>query len=188
MVLFKGVKNDETNADIGWRKENNAIAYEEGYLTAAQKLSEGFSDLYVKDKDTLIFPIIFLYRQYLELSLKSIMKELSVELKHDLSKSIHKHSLLNIWDNVEKLYSKYISLHTNNRLIFTKQADLAQSRKIIIEFDKVDSGSFTFRYATDKKDKNILNGINYISLGHFEKSIGLLLDVIKSIRETIAHA
>ena len=76
MSLFKDIVKDLSNADIGWMNDK-ASFYEYGYLLAAEKLSVDYEKLHVQEKDSLIFPIIFLYRQHIELSLKGIIRELA---------------------------------------------------------------------------------------------------------------
>ena len=60
MALFKGVVKDRTNADIGWM-QNRSPFYINGYRIAAEKLSENFGQLSTHEKDSLIFPIVYLY-------------------------------------------------------------------------------------------------------------------------------
>ena len=65
--LFEGIEKDCTNADIGWMI-NKSPFYNEGYKIAARELTVDYGDRLTNEKDTLVFPIVFLYRQYLELT------------------------------------------------------------------------------------------------------------------------
>ncbi|MFK0569849.1 hypothetical protein [Endozoicomonas sp.] len=81
MTLFKGVPKDPTCANIKWMKSNRAPFYQHGYKLAADKLCSDFELLHVSENDSLIFPIIFLHRHYIELPTKDII----YKLRHLLS-------------------------------------------------------------------------------------------------------
>lgn len=186
MELFKGIEKDETNADIGWIV-SKASTYEYGYLKAAQILSKGYSEHYVIDKDSLIFPIIFLYRQHIELSIKSIIRKLDKRLVNERKDNIlEKHRLLDLWDEMIKLYTLYIS--QNNLLQVFISPPLNKEREIVKEFHKVDQDSFSFRYSTSKDGNELLKDITYISLDHFQTQISTVVDAIDKISETLAHS
>jgi len=119
--LFEGIKKDRTNADIGWML-NKAPFYNEGYKTAARELTVNYGDRHTNEKDTLVFPIVFLYRQYLELTLKDIIRELYRKLGYNINdKILSQHKLfesprvcerlnnLRNW-NYEKIKSLYIRI------------------------------------------------------------------------------
>ncbi|MEN8280094.1 hypothetical protein [Acinetobacter gerneri] len=185
MELFKGIAKDKTNADIGWMN-SKASAYEYGYLRAAQILSINYENHHTIDKDSLIFPIIFLYRQHIELSLKSIIRNLYIKLqvkKHD--QLLGKHKLLLLWDKTIELYSEYVN-KKKPTLLFTNQ-NFKEERKIISEFNLIDEDSFSFRYSTDKKGNELLNDISYISLNNFQLKISIVIKTIENIFNTILH-
>ena len=96
------------------------------------------------DINTLVFPIVFLYRHYLELKLKSIIKEgyavfgvrKNVPETHDL----------------EKLWNKANELSIKAEIgIKKKYRDIVFS--CIKDFAKIDPFSEAFRYPTKKKRK-----------------------------------
>lgn len=186
MSLFQGIKKDLTNADIGWRKDK-APAFEYGYRLAAEKLATGFEKLDTRSKDTLIFPIIFLYRQHIELALKGIIMELDHLLGNARKdKILESHKILNLWDEVEKLYSQFISKNSLH-LIFTPLKS-TKERAVIIDFNKLDEDSFSFRYATDKQGNELLSSVDYISLNNFQIQISIVLQYLDNVMETISHA
>jgi len=186
MSLFKGIKHDFSNADIGWNS-NKAPAYEYGYKLAAEKLAVGFEDLGTRDKDSLIFPIIFLYRQHIELSLKSIIRELDFNLGNNRQNNIlGRHKLLDLWDESEKLYNQYIQQNFIG-LIFTGSST-TKERVVVKDFNKLDEDSFSFRYSTDKNGTDNLESVDYISLNHFQSNISIVIKHIENIHETLAHA
>ena len=186
MNLFKGIKKDLSNADIGWMNDKSH-AYEYGYKLAAEKLSEGYENLDTRAKDSLIFPIVFLYRQHIELSLKSIIRELDFKLGNNRQDQILKrHKVLNLWDESEKLYNQFLQDNPIS-LIFTK-SKATKERSIICDFNKLDEDSFSFRYSTDTRGQETLDGIEYISLNNFQSQISIVIERIEKIIETLSHA
>ena len=67
-----------TNASVNWGGDT---LYIDGYKTAADTLVNHVArDRYTSD--TLVYPIVFSYRQYLELMLKALLEEASPTLPH----------------------------------------------------------------------------------------------------------
>ena len=60
------------NACLNWTNDTLEL-YVIGYKEAADKLVENIMDT-PRYQDTLVFPICFLYRQYIELRLKELIK------------------------------------------------------------------------------------------------------------------
>lgn len=186
MNLFKGIKKDSTNADLGWISDKSS-AYIRGYKLAAEKLSKGYEHLDTQDKDALIFPIIFLYRQHIELSLKSIIRELEIKLNNNRKpKELNHHKLLRLWDESEKLYSQFLQDNSVG-LVFTKP-EATKERSIINDFNKVDEQSFSFRYSTNKDNIKTLENIDYISLNNFQTQVSIVIERIEKIIETLSHS
>ncbi|EGR0291316.1 hypothetical protein FMH10_15725 [Vibrio parahaemolyticus] len=182
--LFEGIKKDRTNADIGWML-NKAPFYNEGYKTAARELTVNYCDRLTNEKDTLVFPIVFLYRQYLELTLKDIIRELDRKLGYNRNdKILSQHKLLPLWDTAIKQYDALIK-RDNITLVFTPK--LTKERKIVNQFNQIDGDSFSFRYATDKKGNGTLKGIEYISVDNFKNQIELVVTYVDRMVETLCH-
>ena len=180
--LFEGIKKDSSNTDIGWMHDK-APFYNEGYKIAARELSTEYEKRTTKEKDTLVFPIIFLYRQHLELTLKDLIRELDLKLNFQRkNKILENHALLPLWVEAIKQYEKYISVN-NITLVFTPS--LKNEIEIVRQFNQIDGGSFSFRYATDKKGKSSLNNIDYISVNNFESQIEKVVIYLEKMIETL---
>ncbi len=183
LLRNKAVK-DRTNADIGWMI-NKSPFYNEGYKIAARELTVGYGDRLTNEKDTLVFPIIFLYRQYLELALKDIIRELDRKLGNKRNdKILSQHKLLPLWDAAVEQYEALIK-QDNITLVFTPK--LTKERKIVNQFNQIDEDSFSFRYATDKKGNETLEGIEYISVDNFKNQIELVVTYVDGMIETLCH-
>jgi hypothetical protein len=180
--LFKGVAKDLSNADIGWMHDKSPF-YNEGYKTAARELSTDYEKRDTKEKDTLVFPIIFLYRQYIELTLKDLIRETDLKLNFQRNdKILENHALLPLWDEAIKQYEEHISVN-NITLVFTPT--IKKERSIVNQFNQIDGGSFSFRYATDKQGNDYLNNIDYISVNNFKSQIETVVVYLEKMIETL---
>lgn len=185
--LFEGISRDPTNANIGWINDRSPL-YSEGYKIAARELTQDYGNRLTTEKDTLAFPIIFLYRQYIELTLKDLIRELDNELGHTRDdKILTFHKLLPLWDEAIQLYEKFIKSN-GITLIFTSGLKSEKSRLIVNQFNEIDENSFSFRYATDKEGNKNLEELNYISVDNFKFQVELVVTYIENMIETICHA
>ena len=118
--------------------------YIAGYKDAADLLVESVAKR-EGAADSLIFPIVFLYRHYLELRLKSLLDDGSRLLNLDYKqKSVHEFSKL--WPEVRKILVK---------LWPNEEGDELEAMDSLIEqFEKVDPRSTSFRYPKDFQGNN----------------------------------
>jgi len=183
--LFKGIKKDLSNAHIGWVQDNsNFISH--GYLIGARKLTSNFSTLSVRDRDSLSFPIVFLYRQHIEVTLKILINWLH-NIKGTTSPEgmLGRHKLLPLWDETTTMYFELIETCSIS-LVFTENKG-GNERAIINEFNKVDEDSFSFRYAEDKKRNKNLQDIEYISIDFFKEEIEKVVSFLEKVNDTLSH-
>lgn len=123
----------------------------EGYKNSAFELLDnliGKEDVDWLNLDSKIFPIIFIFRQYLELILKQTLrfeKLIKEEIQSDELGFKRIHSLEELWNelkpNIQSRYKKY-DQKTQDEL-FEKDVIIDN---IILEFENLDGGSFAFRY------------------------------------------
>lgn len=139
--------------------------YAEGYKKAGDIAVQ-----YVIDnkwyQDFLIFPIVFLYRHYLELRLKELLVVSSMLLDQEVSVPTH-HDLVLLWKqvrpNLERVWRDEQSRHNHDRI-----------GERLEELSNADLRSFGFRYPVDTKGEPTLVGLVHINLKH-------LRDVIQGI-------
>jgi hypothetical protein len=112
-----------------------------GYKEAADRLVAASDAAY--RRHTLGGPILFLYRHYVELHLKSLLLDAG-ELLDDPQNVPPKHYLRTLWDRVRALLLK-ISPGSDEQGPWFSRAD-----DIIAELDALDATSFAFRYPVDK--------------------------------------
>lgn len=117
-----------------------------------------------QDKDLLVFPIIFNYRHYIELSLKSLIADYGPVVGVDANWKTH--DLLVLWQTLKDVFDLYgIDDPDGTDSIVTSMID---------EFAKVDPGSFSFRYPRDR------NG-NQIPMAHNEVDLAAMADAMKAL-------
>ena len=155
-IFASGLK-DETMptlvVDAFWKYnaflEPNWVLYVEGYKNAADYLVE--RSVSEHEMDFLVYPIIFLYRHYLELQLKDLFQQLREY--HNLSCELsYNHDLTQLWNKIRPLMEK----NSN------KSEDIENNNHIearIKEFVRIDKGSFSFRYPVDKQGTSSLRNV-----------------------------
>lgn len=132
------------NAHIAENKFLRLAFMKKGYNEAA-KLMVASTTKDPTQRDVLVFPIIFNYRQFLELSLKYLLASYGavVGVKPNWST----HDLAVLWGKVLVMLEKY----------GTEDPDKADPivGKVILEFAKIDPGSYSHRYPVDRQGKPI---------------------------------
>ena len=92
------------NACLNFAHDRSSwYGYYEGYKNAGDILVR-YVDKQKSDQDTLVFPIVFMYRHYLELILKEINRMSSIVLEKDCLKT---HDLDILWNVDKKITRKY---------------------------------------------------------------------------------
>lgn len=145
-------------------------AYAVGYKQAADFLVERVSQER-RYQDTLVYPIAFLYRQYLELRLKQLILAgralLDIQSNED---NLH-HGIDKLWKQCRNILEMIEPDETAD--------DFDDINKCIAEFTLIDPSSTAFRYPTDKAGNPSLEGLNHVNLRNLAEimdNIAALLD------------
>lgn len=117
------------SGELGWPR------YLEGYRMAAQLVLDQIVRT-GSDQDFLLYPLVFLYRQHLELQLKLVI-HLGRQLHGGRGAPMKTHSLTALWD---------VAIQHIRRVWPDDEHDTAAIRTDLEEFDSLDSGSYAFRY------------------------------------------
>lgn len=146
------------------------IGYVEGFLRAA--------DLAVQhvlktgnDQDYLVYPIVFCYRQHLELRIKGLLLDACCLLGESLpSKELMgKHKLMPIWRMLCPLLDR----------IFDNASELMIVGDRLQEFEDLDPDSFAFRYATSKAGKSLLpKDLEQVNLENLRDTMQKIADML----------
>ncbi|MCX5867012.1 MAG: hypothetical protein NT009_05940 [Proteobacteria bacterium] len=142
--LFKGVPDQNDEIWNGHRDRQWSL-YPYGYQKAFQLLgSEALKD--DAAKQVLIFPIIFLFRHYIELTLKQII-EIGNPILGKQSKYDPIHKIEELWDQAKKIIIKVYPEGKNE--------DLSTVDDCMKEIIKKDPKSLVFRYPEDPKKTEV---------------------------------
>ncbi|HLO71802.1 MAG TPA: hypothetical protein VK167_13070 [Flavipsychrobacter sp.] len=170
--------------DIGeWRNDalldyvtNKLSFYADGYLHGANALvDQCYQDHTLND--ILIYPMVFLYRQYIELRLKEIIFGLKYCLGDDPSFPKH-HKIDILWKDFKFLY-KSIGEENNSDV-------LNNGGRLINELSQIDPLSMAFRYPVDK-DGNDTIKLKRISISNLQSVINKLANLLDAISDQVAY-
>jgi len=163
-------------ADVDWwhnaclnRFHDNWSLYADGYKRAGDLLVEYIKDAR-SDQDFLVYPIVFLYRQYLELRLKELIRDGNQLL--DVPQEFPKHHKIDkLWGQCRRILEQVWPEGPTE--------DLDAVEECIRQFSEKDPSSIAFRYPTDKDGNPSLPDLRYINLRNLSEvmaRIGSLLD------------
>lgn len=161
--LFRWEEDCHFNACLNWYIPNLATvarSYKEGADALARAVREGDATL-----DTVILPIVFMYRQYIELSLKDAVQTARAIEGKNASYPKH-HNLKDLWAEAKELVKQHYGMDTPREIDFVGPC--------IEDIHEHDPESFSFRYPTDKKGKKNLSGLSHINLRNLYETMNRL--------------
>lgn len=115
------------------------------------------------DQDVLVYPIAFLYRQYIELQLKDVIRESRILLGEG-NGFPNSHDIKNLWELANQLMKRIITRVDKTVGGYITKVDLAKINEVISDFSEIDPESFAFRYPEDQDGKNTMQGLSHINI------------------------
>ncbi|MDU4800953.1 MAG: hypothetical protein E6X81_08125 [Clostridium butyricum] len=178
-IFSQKYSNSYGVGQIGWQKNVEkslgiegliSSGYIMGYKSVADDLVEECYNTALAD--TYVFPIVFLYRQYIELLLKNIYFKFNSDEQKEKIIFIrkHGHKLSKVWKKVKEL------MEENNY----KKSDIQFIESFIKEFEKNDPNSFNFRYFVNKDFTATLPNEIYVNLLGLKEAIDKVDDILYS--------
>ncbi|HRO32050.1 MAG TPA: hypothetical protein PLQ03_01415 [Brevundimonas sp.] len=161
--LFTVSSDWDGNATLTEPAHNRMVLMMAGYKRAADLMVAHATDDR-GDRDTLVFPILFNYRQFIELSLKYLIATYGPTVEIEAIWKSHDLSVL--WARFQAVLEGFAVTDPDG-------ADEAVGR-IVAEFAAVDPGSFSHRYPVDTKGRPI-----ELALGHVD--LVVLADVMTAV-------
>jgi hypothetical protein len=159
-------------------------AYALGYFEAARRVWESIKASEVPI-DVTVYPLAYLYRQGIELSIKHLCYYLSAayssgntpELTHGLSEN---------WHRLRRLLEEHAEQNNYGEL----QSDqLDAIGRLLSDFEKMDADSFVFRYPASKKGDLYLQNQSRIDLVQMNRILEAAShwfeDVMEGVREDL---
>ncbi|HHT96569.1 MAG TPA: hypothetical protein GXZ90_01580 [Clostridiales bacterium] len=188
--LFIEGKDPTTYAYFGWAHEfgmdTEFYGYVEGYKEAGDILVENAIGADLADnkiRDTLIFPILFSYRQFLELRVKMNYIKFSLEDNSSKKEFINKtsHDLKRAWDDYVK------PLVLEDAKLINMMDEINQLQSYIYEFNDLDPDGFRFRYPINKKLDSLNKDWEYLDLVNLKHRMNEMYDLMEDIEYMLAH-
>ena len=139
---FVVADNPYDNANIADSEFARLCLMTEGYKAAADLMVKATTDDH-RTRDILVFPIIFNYRQFLELSLKYQLAIFGPEVW--IKPNWNSHDLAKLW-------SEFLAMLEHYGTEDPDEADPVVGT-IILEFAKIDPRSDSYRFSVDRKGK-----------------------------------
>jgi hypothetical protein len=148
-----------------------------GYREAADILVEGAREQYSL-RGSLVYPIIFLYRHFLELELKYVLTTYGLYLGQPAD-----------WENhdLEKLWIKVRGVIDHFALNEDKEGTDA-IEACIVEMAKIDRGSFTFRYPVSKKGEPLSLALESLDLVNLRMTMEKIHNFFLGVDGQLDHA
>jgi hypothetical protein len=165
--LFTTAEDWWNNACLNYSRDGWTL-YALGYKDAADLLVSHIEDG-GRRQDTLVYPILFLYRQYLELALKELIRD--ARILEDIDEPFPKTHLIDeLWRIAQALLQQ---LSSDEPIDY-----LEEIGRLIGEFSKVDPTSMAFRYPEDRDGNPSLLGISHINLRNVKEVIGKIAIIL----------
>lgn len=156
--------------NFGFAEDGYAI----GYRRAAERLVEHVVQSH-EDQDTLVYPVVFCYRQYIELRTKSLLVQSSRLLgRSDPDpRLLTRHELTPIWEALEPLLVEVFS---------DGRGQYGHIGRCVAEFADLDRRSFTFRYPTTTGgEPSLPAGLFHISLTNLRAVMDKVADALEAL-------
>jgi hypothetical protein len=165
--LFTTAEDWWNNACLNYSRDGWTL-YALGYKDAADLLVSHVEDG-GRSQDTLVYPILFLYRQYLELALKELIRDARIleEIDEPFPKT---HRIDELWRICQTLLRQ---ISSDEPIEY-----LDEIGRLIGEFSKVDPTSMAFRYPEDRDGNPSLPGISNINLRNVKEVIGKIAIIL----------
>lgn len=147
-------------------------AYVAGYKEAADRLVAGIAEG-LHGQDMLVFPILFLYRHYLEVSIKELIKECQPMLGitppakpkiEQRNMAAQGHDLDGLWSYLKGLLP---GIYPGIPDVVLEEID-----RVVVAFHRHDEAGDAARYPVDLSGQRTLSGLNAINLRKLSEDMG----------------
>jgi hypothetical protein len=166
-------------SDAGWG--SRWTLYSLGYKEAADRLVESVNAGEGR-QDMLVYPIVFLYRHYLELSIKELTRELW-DLRGEADALVHDHQLMAMWSKLFELVDA--QWPSPNALVH--EPDRTAALEVIRAFTEHDRTGDAFRYPVFRDGTGTLRKVDEVNILRFQREIGRVVTVLDQIDGSVDY-
>lgn len=154
--------------------------FSDSYKTAAIKLFEQL-DGSAYYANTLVYPLTFLCRHFIELRLKELISGINYSTKQEYS--------FPDGHNLEVLWNTYNSVIANAGESFVPEKSVLRNmQRLIKEFNVMDPNSMCFRYPVDKgKERSPSLSVTNIDLDTFRQTMGKIFNFFDTQSDAVFH-
>jgi hypothetical protein len=153
------------------------LAYALGYKEAADRLVTQLQ-AERRRQDLLVYPIVFLYRHYLEVAIKDLIRQ-AQRLLSDPIDVPGSHSIDQLWAKCSSLLAR---ISPNDSI-----EEQRQIGRLLREFVALDPFATAFRYPVDRKGNPSLAGIHHIDLVNVREVIAKISLILDGASAQIDH-
>ncbi|MCY3731169.1 MAG: hypothetical protein OXF98_07485 [Rhodospirillaceae bacterium] len=136
---FVASASSSENTNIDESGHSRLVLMTDGYKKAGDLMVEAAAGRDRLARDTLVFPIIFNYRHFLEISLATYGQAVGI------APNWRSHDLATLWGSVLEMLDRYGTVDPD-------EADPVVG-EIILEFAKIDPNSYAYRYPVDRQGR-----------------------------------
>jgi len=175
-VLFPSTAGGWDNACLHYGPDV-WLPYSLGYKEAADRLVAQIEAEH-RDHDLMVFPIVYLYRHYLELAVKGLIQQ-AQKLLGDTVKVPAKHTLVELWTTCSALLER------------VSPGDSIEERRqigrLLLEFASVDPTSTGFRYPMDTRGNPSLTGLRQVNIPNVRDVVRKIALILDGAQAQMAH-
>jgi hypothetical protein len=186
-ILFGASSEDwPLNACIQHWGEVN-YAYKAGFRRAALQLTERMCEQPV-DQDSVVYPIVYLYRHHIELMLKDIFRLatdlLEISISGNQEKHLGRHDLAKLWGMIRPMLDPVCTLAGADSL---PSADLDGIDAYMRQLNVHDPKGESFRYArSHDKTRTLAADLVHINIRSFAIHMEKLADYLDGLENWLA--
>lgn len=146
------------NRIVGGNNDHSVFLIVEGYREASFELINNLlndTEIDWLKLDSKIYPLVFLFRHYLEMILKDTLRYENLVRQKNYSHEVGfppSHSLIYLWNELKPLIQERYTFFDEDLKRKCEENDEIVE-KLLTEIEDLDSGSYAFRYPFDKPTK-----------------------------------
>ena len=170
--LFQSAEDCWHNAVLS-EYQTSWYTYAEGYKRAAEAVIDHVAATRMM-QDALVYPVLFLYRQYLELTLKILIAD-AEELAQIDGPPARGHDLNALWARCKQAVVRVM------RELDDHSVDLSIIANCVLQFQEADPSAQGFRYPEHHDGSPIRHAASHVNLRHLRDEMdnaGRVLDAL----------